>query len=156
MPQTSLMEKQNTEFLETYRTAIFSIAKPHSLASRPASLSDKESAIVKLIAAMVDRFSKPRREPYLSFARRIYPKLPYSQLVLIADLLEELEPRGFASSRDEQSEINEQAATELYELIQVKPKQAEQNNFLDKLALSESSGDISAECLKSAPLGQIS
>ena len=71
MPQTSLMEKQNTEFLETYRTAIFSIAKPHNLASRPASLSDKESAIVKLIAAMVYRFSKPKREPYLSFGRRI-------------------------------------------------------------------------------------
>ena len=60
MPQTSLMEKQNTEFLEIYRTALFSIAKPHSLASRPASLSDKERAIVKPIAAIVDRFPKPK------------------------------------------------------------------------------------------------
>ena len=72
---------------------------------------------MKLVAAMVYRLSKPKRDPYLSLARRMYPKLSYSQLVLIADLLEELEPRGVTSSRDEQSEINEQAATELYERI---------------------------------------
>ena len=145
MPQTSLMEKQNNAFMEAYRTYIFGNAKPQSLADRLASLSDKERTAVKLIAAMVYRFSKPKHEPYLSFARRMYPKLPYSQLVLIADLLEELEPRGVTSPKDEQHEINEKAATDLYERIQVKPKQAEQNNFLDRLALSESSGDTSAE-----------
>ena len=116
MNHNGLMEKQDSS-LNSYRTAIIGNQNPTTLSERLAALSDKERSTVKLIAPMVYRLSKSNQEPYLSFAKSMYPKVPYSQLGLIAELLEELEPRGKTTLEDEEAMIREKAFKELYEGI---------------------------------------
>ena len=136
--QSGLGGRPQPDALGKFRMAVLPDTKPKSLSEILEDMPGKECNSIETYARMILRLTKPYSGSYYQQAKRLYPKIGRAMHVLLAELLQAIQPRENTDGPEEEDARRSKDRLAMSEAMLKKYG----SNSLGKKPKSDSSSEI--------------